>query len=149
MSKKDLISPEVLEQLKNLQIPAATLRRAAELAEISKAMAANHSVQEKHATMLKNLGRLVDIVEVEALVVGLVDESINKIKKMALTIDAESADKAGITTDQARKVLSYAQEYVLAAIGELAASMPEKVAEYQEDQANRVKRGAARVKLNN
>ena len=110
---ENLILGEQLELLLKLNIPEELIENAEGIATVQKALNDMASANEKLVRTMLETGRLVDVLEVDALVKQTLGDWIEEVKGLPATFDAQVALDHKIKVSKARAVLQTVTDHLL------------------------------------
>lgn len=110
---ENLILGEQLDLLLKLDIPEELIENAESIATVQKALNDMASANEKLVRTMLETGRLVDVLEVDALVKQCIGDWIEEVKGLPATFDAQIALDHKIKVSKARAVLTTITDHLL------------------------------------
>ena len=110
---ENLVLGEQLELLLKLNIPEELIENAESIATVQKALNDMASANEKLVRTMLETGRLVDVLEVDALVKQTLGDWVEEVKGLAATFDAQVAMEHKIKISKARAVLQSVSDHLL------------------------------------
>jgi len=104
---------EQLKALREVDIPDDLRQSARSISEIGKAISDMASANERQMRLLIDAGRMVHVDEIEVLIRSCLEDWIDELRDLHLSIDSKIAGETGLPIKTCRQVLRLTADYLL------------------------------------